>query len=127
MSETDAPLKNVKHERFAQLVAQGASYSQAYIALGNKPSDPHASRLAGKVRARIQQLKSRAVISHDVTMDELISNYREDRRDAREAKQYGAAVSATNNLAKLTGHMVDRHEVRGQIDIRALVLSVAAD
>ena len=120
-------LANAKHERFAQLVAEGKSASQAYEDAGYKPHRQAASRLLTKVdvATRLSELTARTIEQHDVTIGELIDNYREDRRDARAAKQFGAAVSATTNLAKLCGFMVERQEIRGQIDVRALLLSVS--
>jgi phage terminase small subunit len=54
------PLKNARHERFAQELAKGASQAEAYARAGYKPSEQHASRLArnGKVRERLAQLQS---------------------------------------------------------------------
>lgn len=122
-------LANVRHEKFAQFVAEGKSASQAYREAGYKPHQPSASRLLSNaiVAARVAELTARTVEQHDVTMGELVSSYREDRLDAREAKQYAAAVSATTNLAKLCGFMVERQEIRGQIDVRSLLLSVSDD
>lgn len=57
MSVLDDP----RHEKFAQLVAQGMPYAHAYTGAGYKPSIPHASRLAsnGNVQARVLELQTK--------------------------------------------------------------------
>ena len=42
-----AILKNARHEKFAQNLARGMSATEAYAKVGYKPSEAHASRLAG--------------------------------------------------------------------------------
>jgi phage terminase small subunit len=55
------PLKNPRHERFAQELAKGATQDDAYVAAGFKPSRHHASRLAtnGNIRTRVSELQSK--------------------------------------------------------------------
>ena len=54
-----AILQNARHELFAQNLAKGMSATEAYKEAGYKPSEAHASRLAGngKVRGRIAELQ----------------------------------------------------------------------
>jgi phage terminase small subunit len=51
-------LKNPRHEKYAQLLAQMNSQDAAYAGAGYKPNASHASRLArnGKVAARVAEL-----------------------------------------------------------------------
>jgi phage terminase small subunit len=54
-------LTNLKHELFAQGLAQGLSNRAAFAPAGYKPSDSTASHLANsdKVKARVDELISR--------------------------------------------------------------------
>ena len=54
-------LKNARHERFAQALAQGKSAIEAYATAGFKPNRSHASRLVakGNVRKRVEEIKSK--------------------------------------------------------------------
>lgn len=57
------PLKNVKHEKFAQSLAEGKSQREAYSEAGYSPHDGNAHRLRNneQVKARVEALK-RAVV-----------------------------------------------------------------
>ena len=52
-------LTNARHERFAQNLAKGMNATEAYEKAGYKPSEAHASRLAGKgkVKDRLAELQ----------------------------------------------------------------------
>ena len=55
------PLKNARHERFAQELAKGATADAAYAAAGYKPNRCNASRLKSKenIFDRVQELTGR--------------------------------------------------------------------
>ncbi len=55
------PLKNTRHERFAQELAKGSTIIGAYEAAGYKPDPGAASRLSrnANVQARCEELKAR--------------------------------------------------------------------
>lgn len=59
------PLKNARHERFAQGLAEGKSKSRAYEEAGYEPHAGNATRLSGneKVKARIEELKQAIIAS----------------------------------------------------------------
>ncbi len=65
-----AILKNARHEKFAQNIAKGMSATQAYEKAGYKPSEAHASRLAGygKVRTRVAELMAPAIEATEATV-----------------------------------------------------------
>lgn len=108
-------LKNARHERFAQELAKGKPASQSYEAAGYKPSDAHASRLAGngKVRARLSELQERTAEKAVCTADDIARQLDEDRLLARKVKVPSAAVSASMGKAKLFGLIKERHEHTG--------------
>ena len=49
-------LKNPKHELYAQRLAKGETEASAYVAVGYKPDDGNASKLARNVRHRAQEI-----------------------------------------------------------------------
>ncbi len=106
-------LQNPRHEAFAQALAKGKTRAEAYVEVGYKPSEPHASRLAsnGKVTARVAELLGRAADRAVVSIETIARQLDEDRQLARELGQAGAAVNATMSKAKLYGLVTDRHEV----------------
>ena len=56
------PLKNARHERFAQELAKGKSQAEAYALAGFKPNRHNAARLNTNetVSTRVKELKARA-------------------------------------------------------------------
>jgi phage terminase small subunit len=54
-------LKNARHEKFAQEVAKGHSFTDAYVLAGYKASYGNASTLATKVKERIEEIKGIAL------------------------------------------------------------------
>jgi phage terminase small subunit len=98
---------------------------RAYLAAGYRVRTPQvadaaASRLLGyvKVRERIQEIK--AVVAkraQEITLDTLIADLERIKDSALASGQHGPAVSAVTVTARLTGHLVDRKEVRtGDLD-----------
>ena len=57
-----ATLSNSKHERFAQEIAQGRSFSDAYVAAGFKANRGNAARLNANesIRGRVEELQKEA-------------------------------------------------------------------
>lgn len=110
------PLKNARHERFAQELAKGSPASAAYEAAGYVPSEPNASRLTrnDKVAARVLELKQRAAEKTVVTVADIAAQLDEDREFARKNEHSGAAITATLGKAKLLGLMPERHEHTGR-------------
>lgn len=109
------PLKNARHERFAQELAKGKSQVDAYATAGYKPNESHASRLVtnGKVAERVEELKGRAAEKAVVTAADIAQQLDEDREFARTLKQASAAVSASMGKAKVLGLIVNQHSGPG--------------
>src|SRR4051794_3253803 len=65
------PLRNQRHERFAQALAQGKTASEAYVLAGYKANDGNASRLKGNERilARVQEIAGRAAERAEVSLE----------------------------------------------------------
>jgi|SRR6516165_7797845 hypothetical protein len=122
------PLRNPRHEKFAQLVwqADAKNYRRAlaYIAAGyrakldlTRPDKAHsadtsACRLAktDKVRKRILELGTMAAKRNEITQDDLLSELEQARQSALDNQQASAAVAASMGKAKLLGMIVERKE-----------------
>ncbi len=102
------PLKNARHERFAQELAKGKSQVAAYKAAGYKPNDSASARLCGNVRIkeRLLELQVRVAEKAVVTAADIAAQLDEDRAVARKLKQGSAAVSATMGKAKVLGLVI---------------------
>jgi phage terminase small subunit len=120
------PLKNARHERFAQERAKGKAVDAAYAGAGFKPHRGNAHRLSTKesVVARVAELQARTAEKVTTTAADIARQLDEDRAFAKEVGQAGAAVSASLGKAKVLGLVVDKRELTGAnggpIDIRAL-------
>lgn len=117
------PLKNSRHERFAQELAKGKAQHDALQLAGFKASGNaarvNASRLLtdANVAARVVELKARAAEKAVVTAADIARQLDEDREFARELKHSAAAVSATMGKAKVLGVIVDKFEHSGAITL----------
>jgi phage terminase small subunit len=107
-----APLRNTKHERFAQGLAEGRSADEAYSAAGYKADRAHASRLAanGRIRGRVAELQDAAASETQITIESLINEAANIQRLATEAGQHSAAIAALIAKAKLAGRWIERTE-----------------
>jgi hypothetical protein len=86
------PLKNTRHEKFAQSLAEGKPKSQAYADAGYEPHEGNACRLSGheKVKARVDALKrtivqsviARTSASKEYVLDALIDTLERCRQAA---------------------------------------------
>lgn len=110
------PLKNERHERFAQELAKGTLQKEAYALAGFSGGEQHASRCAarGDVRARVAEILQRAATKVEITVADIARQLDEDRTFAREKLAPAAAVSATLGKAKVLGLIVDRQEHTGK-------------
>jgi hypothetical protein len=110
------PLKNSRHERFAQERAKGKTKDEAYTAAGYAENRSNACRVDAKpqVQARIAELQARAAEKAEVTVADIARQLDADREFAREQGQGAAAISATLGKAKLLGLMPERHEHTGR-------------
>lgn len=107
------PLKNARHERFAQELAKGKAQDKAYADAGYKPDRGAASRLSSNVNviARLQELKERTAEKTVVTAASItdrllaIAKKGEEKDDA---SMLQVARASLMDAAKLNGLVVDR-------------------
>jgi hypothetical protein len=109
-----APLRNTKHEKFAQCLAEGKFADEAYSAAGYKPDRAHASRLAanGHIKGRVAELQNVAAAETQITIESLIKEAAHIQELATKAGQHSAAIAALIAKAKLVGRWVERAEQR---------------
>jgi phage terminase small subunit len=115
------PLANPRREKFVQGLAEGLSGAESYRRAGYRGNGHSAEAAAStllkyvEVQTRLGEIRERAAKRNEVTVDTLI-----DLEQARQAAlasdppQTSAAVAATMGMAKLTGLLVERHEVAVQ-------------
>ena len=121
------PLKNPRHEAFAQALARGMSASAAYVEGGYKANRHNAAALAREehIRTRVTELQEEQLAIHQqataaaaankqVTIESLIAEAEAARAKAMSEKGgAAAAVSALTAKAKLAGmwrYKVDQHD-----------------
>lgn len=110
------PLKNARHEKFAQELAKGKSQEDAYRDAGYIGDRTHASRLAtnDNVQARLAELKERAAERTVVTVESLtqrLLKIAEKGEGAKDAPLLSVARASIMDAAKLNGLVVDRSKV----------------
>jgi phage terminase small subunit len=124
-------LKNPKHERFAQELTTGSTQDAAYAAAGYKPDRGAASRLSANVniKARVAELKERAAIKVETTVEDIARQLDEDREFARKNAHSSAAVAATLGKAKVLGLIVDKSKVEhgGEVGLVTTIELVGPD
>ncbi len=106
---------NPKRQRFCEEYAVDLNGAQAAIRAGYAPGSAKvtASRLLtdANVRECVDQLIVKRQERLEVDIDSLTTLFRDDRQLAHDNKQAGAAVSATEKIAKLHGLMSERLKV----------------
>lgn len=110
------PLKNPKHELFAQAMAKGMTQVQAYRAAGytsNGNPDTCANVIFKKqtVRDRIDEITARGAARAEVTVASLIEEAEEARQLAMATDNPSAAVQAIREKGVLSGKRVQRTEI----------------
>lgn len=110
------PLKNARHERFAQERAKGRSVDVSYVKAGFKANRGNASRLNAdeSVQARVLELQARIAEKAVITAADIVKQLDQDRAFARKQGQAAAAVTATMGKAKVLGLIKDKHEHTGK-------------
>lgn len=106
----NVPLKNVRHEKFAQLVAAGKTQAEAYRevypgsrAWQDASVHQRASKLCAKVLPRVQALQRAAADSAVCTAREIQERLSRQFRALDEAGDVDGLVKVGALLAKVTG------------------------
>jgi hypothetical protein len=114
------PLKNARHERFAQELAKGKSQSEAYKSAGysatGNAAESAAARLVRNVQVsgRVGQLKARAAERAVVTVESItqrLLSIAEKGEGKEDASLLSVARASLMDAAKLNGLIIDRSKV----------------
>jgi len=130
-------LKNARHERFAEQIAQGKSAAEAYRLAGyraaNKSAETAGPRLFRNVQIqqRVVELQQKVARKAEITLESLLEEAELQRAVAFGAEQYAAANGALKLKAELSGHYVQRKEDvtprRSEAEIDARLRELLAD
>lgn len=110
----------IKQERFAEHYLEHRNAKKAYEQAGyaTKGWSANAIYVAAhrilknaKIQLRINEVRQAVAKRAEYTLEQAIFETREDREQARELGQLGAAVSAGKLTAQLAGHLVERKDV----------------
>jgi hypothetical protein len=112
----DGPLKNARHERFAQELAKGETADAAFVAAGYVRNRGNATRLKANesVSARVLELKGKAADKAVVTVESLtqrLLNIAEKGEGSPDAPLLSVARASIMDVAKLNGLIIDRSKV----------------
>jgi len=109
-------LRNQRHERFAQEIAQGKSAGEAYRLAGYRAAN-HSTETAGprlsknvQVQERIVELQQNVAQKAEIALETLVREAGQIQTAAMRVKQYSAANGALKLKAELSGHYVQRKE-----------------
>ncbi len=114
-------LSNSRHELFAIGIANGKSFSDAYIDAGFKPNGANAStlhkntniqlRIAEIQQERAEKTTQRYVAETDYTRARLLTYLEKAMEIAIEKENSVGVTQATVAMARITGQIIDRREV----------------
>lgn len=113
-------LKNAKHERFAQLRAEGKTATDAYVEAGFAANDSNAARLNGneRIAARVAEILSKAAARTEITVagitERLLAIAAKGEVSA-DAPMLSVARASLMDAAKLNGLVVEKQEIAGVI------------
>jgi phage terminase small subunit len=118
------PLKNARHERFAQELARGKSQTDAYEVAGFKPNRGAACRLAenGNIKARVSEILAAAASLAHIDAAWVLKKAVTLHEKAMEAKAYASAKGALDLIGKHVEVQAFREQVQhsGRIEFANL-------
>ena len=121
---SEKPLTNQRHERFARLIAEGRSATAAYTEAGYSPNGAEASASTllrkPKVAERIQHLKQQAAQRTVITAEWVLERLRLEAEGLGPDTSSGARTKATELLGKYLTMWNDKQEHTGDIRIRII-------
>ena len=117
-----SPLKNPRHEAFAQYLYEGLTQEEAHTKAGYKPSRPNACKLAKdhNILQRVAQLQERKAKQADVTIESISEMLLSDRKAAIEAEDISNRRQCAMDLAKLHGLIIDKAKTENETTIKAV-------
>jgi phage terminase small subunit len=118
------PLNNQRHERFAQLIAQGKPATTAYAEAGyaKTTADANATRLMENdgIRTRIEWLQQQAAQQAVVTAQMALEQLAIEMAGTGPDTSSGARTKAAELILKYHGAFTERTEQTGTVTIRVI-------
>jgi len=107
------PLRNARHEKFCQELAQGRSAAEAYINAGFRASRQNAGRLRTRddVAARILEIQRVAANRAEITLEGILRELDEAISIAKQKGQPNALINAASLRSRLGGLLTEKIEV----------------
>ena len=123
------PIKNPRHEAFANHVALGKPLSRAYELASYKPNRGNAVRMKANesIRRRITQLRKEHNAMTKRTREEHIAKMIERETKADSKGQYAAAQAVARDISQHNNWVTDRKEVTIKQDTMDLPLHLMND
>lgn len=111
------PMKNNRHEIFANLIAQGNPIHKSYLEAGYKGSRSAASRLSTNVNilARVHVLRELNASKYEITIAKILEELEKTRVLSIAMGQCHAAVTATMNKARLAGLLENEQKLTTKV------------
>ena len=113
-----------KQEKFCDEYMIDLNATQAAMRAGysNKTANEQGAQLLAKlsIKARIQELSNKIAVKTEITQEEVIESLKTARTGAEEAKQFSAAIRATELLGKHLGMFTDRIKVDNELTIHVI-------
>lgn len=108
-----AIIDNPRHEKFAQLVASGKGYAEAFKKAGYAPDARNARTLAkhNQVHARIAELQAAQAKRVNIGVDTILKELNGWAKMAKERNQAAVGAQISMHKAKLLGLYADKAEV----------------
>jgi phage terminase small subunit len=114
--EAIAGLTRPKWQRFVAAYCSGATMSAAVQTAGYSSASPkqYASKLLARpaIAAAVATVRQALAERAAFTMDKAMAQLREDREFAIRTENAAAAVRASELMARMSGHLVDRIDAR---------------
>jgi hypothetical protein len=109
-----AILSNPRHEKFAELLAEGKTARESYVLCGYHDNRHNAARLKSSetVRRRVYELTQAAADAHKITIESICRELDEAVQVAKSKGQANPLVSAAGLRAKLGGLLIDKSQVQ---------------
>ena len=122
-----AALKNGRHERFAQEIAKGKTADEAYQLAGYAENRGNATRLKANesVASRVAEIQAGAARRTEVTVANITERLLRlsDKAEALgDASGFQASRAAAMDAAKLNGLVVDKSDVKADIEVSRIEL-----
>lgn len=113
-------LTNAKHERFAQLIAEGKTADEAYAEAGYKQNRGNAATLKANqsIADRVAEILERAAIRAEVSIASItedLARIATKAEDLGESAGLSVARAAKMDIAKLHGLVIDKARIDATI------------